>query len=195
LKKLLILTISLAVGLSVFGSEQAHASCEAEMTGWTQACEALKQSMETYGRVKGESISPRIQEELEKKEQGRSIARGVEEVLKERNRLLVDAKTKCLELAESERSVYDEWRRCAGGGRDRRRNPDPSGPESVARQRSDLLASLQDLLLDEAFVQYKNYRDPSPPSYSSDQGPYMGGPGSWRPQQQTGAYPYQGYFR
>jgi hypothetical protein len=195
LKKILILTIGLAVWLSVVGSERTEANCETETTGWTQAYEALEQAMESYRRLKEESITPRIQEELEKTEPGRSIARGVQEVLKARTRLLGDAKTKCLELAQSERSVYDEWRRCAGSGGGRRRNPNPQGPDSVARQRSGLLASLQDLLLDEAYVQYRNYRDPSPASYSFDQTPYMGGQNSWRPQRQMGADPYQGYFR
>lgn len=191
----MILTIGLAVWLSVVAATQAEAGCEAETSGWTQAYEALEQGMESYRRLKAESITPRIEEELEKKEEGRSIARSVQEVLKERTRLLGDAKTKCLELAQSERSVYDEWRRCAGSGGGRRRNPNPQGPDRVARQRSSLLASLQDLLLDEAYLQYKNFRDPSSASYSFDQSPYMGGQSSWRPQRQMGADPYQGYFR
>ena len=196
MKKVLILTISVTVWLSAIGSERTEAYCEAETTGWNQAYEALTQAMESYRRLRGESITARIEEKLEKTEQGRSIARGVQEVLKERTRLLADAKTKCLELAERERSVYHEWRRCAGSGGGRRRNTDATGPDSVARQRSDLPASLQDLLLDEAYVQYKNYRDPSPPSYSSsDQSPYMGGQDSWRSQRQPGTYPSQGYFR
>ncbi len=197
MKKVLILTISLTIWLSVIGPERTQAYCEAEASGWTQAYEALAQAMESYRRLKEESITPRVEEKLEKKEQVRSIARDVQGVLKERNHLLGDAKTKCLELAERERSLYDEWRRCAGGGGGRRRNPDPhGGPASVARQRNELLASLQDLLLDEAFVQYKNFRNPSPSSYSSsDQSPYMGGQDPWRPQRTMGGYPYQGYFR
>jgi hypothetical protein len=195
LKKILILSIGLAIWLSFVGLELTEASCEAETSGWTLAYEALEKAMESYRLLKGESVAPRIEAELEKMERRRSIARSVYEVLKERARLLGDAKTKCLELAQSERSVYDEWRRCAGNGGDRRRNPDPHGPNSVARQRSGLLATLQDLLLDEAYVQYKNYRDPSHASYSFDQTPYMGGQNSSRTQRQTGPYPNQGYFR
>lgn len=195
MKRILILNISLAVWLSLLASAPTEAGCEAEETGWTQACETLKHALENYRRLKGESITPHIEAELEKTEPSRSTARSVQEVLKKRTRLLEDAKAKCLELAQSERSIYDEWRRCAGSGGGRRRNPDPQGPNSAARQRSELLASMQDLLLDEAYVQYKNYRDPSPASYSFDQSPYMGGQNSWRPQRQMGAYPYQGYFR
>ncbi len=195
MKRILILTLGFAVWLSVVASTPTEAGCEAESTGWTQACEALKQALESYGRIKGESITPRIEAKLEKTEPGGSTARSVQEVLKERTRSLDDAKTKCLELARSERSIYDEWRRCAGDGGGHRRNPDPHGPNSVARQRSELLASMQDILLDEAYVQYKNYRDASPASSSFDQSQYMGGQNSSRPQRQTGPYPYQGYFR
>ena len=195
MKRIVILTIGLVVWLSVVGSERIEAGCEPEAAGWTQAYEALEQAMESYRLLKGESLTPRIEEELKKTGQDRSIARSVQEILKERTRLLGDAKTKCLELAERERSVYDEWRRCAGSGGGRRRNADPHGPNRVARQRSELLASMQGLILDEAYVQYKNYRDPSPASYSFDRGPYMGGQNSWRPQRQMGPYPYQGYFR
>jgi hypothetical protein len=195
LKKIVILTIGLVVWLSLVGSARIEAGCEPEAAGWTQAYGALEQAMESYRRLKEESVTPRIEEELKKTGQDRSIARSVEEVLKERTRLLGDAKTKCLDLAQSERSTYDEWRRCSGSGVGRRRNTDPNGPNRVARRRSELLASMQDLLLDEAYVQYKNYRDPSPASYSFDQSPYMGGPNSWRPPRQMGPYPYQGYFR
>jgi len=194
LKKILILSISLSVWISFVGSEQTEASCEAETSAWAQAYEALEQALESYRLLRGESVTPRIESELEKTEPGRSIARNVQEILKERSRLLGEAKTKCLELAQAERSVYDEWRRCAEGAGGRRRHADPLGPNNVARQHSDILASMQDLLLDEAYVQYKNYRDPSPASYS-DQTPYMGGQNSWGPRQSTGASPYQGYFR
>jgi hypothetical protein len=194
LKKILALSIGLSVWLSFVASEQTEAFCEAETSAWTQAYEALEQALESYRLLKGESVTPRIKAELEKTEPGRSIARSVQEILKERSRLLGEAKTKCLELAQAERSVYDEWRRCAESAGGRRRHADPHGPGNVARRHSDILASMQDLLLDEAYVQYKNYRDPSPASYS-DQAPYMGGQNSWRPRQPAGAYPYQGYFR
>ncbi len=45
--------------------------------------------------------------------------------------------------------------------------------DAAASERKRLLASLQDLLLDEAYVQYRNYQPPTPPSYSGyDQQPW-----------------------
>jgi hypothetical protein len=157
----------------------ADASCNVEAAGWTQAYEALARGIESCRSLKQESITPRIEQELEK-EPRRPLAQSVQEVLKERSRSLEQAKTMCLELAERERSAYSEWRRCAGAGAGRRGRHDLQGPDGVARQRNELLASLQDVLLDEAYVQYKNYRDPSGGSQtSSDQNPYLSGQTFW----------------
>jgi hypothetical protein len=157
----------------------ADASCNVEAAGWTQTYEALARGIESCRYLKQESITPSIEQELEK-EPRRPVAKSVQEVLKERSRSLEQAKTMCLELAERERSAYSEWRRCAGAGAGRRGRHDLQGPDGVARQRNELLASLQDVLLDEAYVQYKNYRDPSGGSQTpSDQNPYLSGQTFW----------------
>ncbi len=157
----------------------ADASCNVEAAGWTQTYEALARGIESCRYLKQESITARIERELEK-EPRRPMAKSVQEVLKERSRSLEQAKTMCLELAERERSAYAEWRRCAGAGAGRRGRRDLQGPDGVSRQRNELLASLQDVLLDEAYVQYKNYRDPSGGSQTpSDQNPYVSGQTLW----------------
>ncbi|MGO9116996.1 MAG: hypothetical protein ACLQPD_05230 [Desulfomonilaceae bacterium] len=157
----------------------ADASCNVEAAGWTQTYEALARGIESCRYLKQESITARIEQELEK-EPRRPMAQSVQEVLKERSSSLEQAKTMCLELAERERSAYAEWRRCAGAGAGRRGRHDLQGPDGVARQRNELLASLQDVLLDEAYAQYKNYRDPSRGSYTtSDQNPYVSGQTLW----------------
>jgi hypothetical protein len=158
----------------------ADASCDAEAAGWTRAYEELARGIENFRYLKQESITARIEQQLEKTESRRSMARCVQEVLKERTRSLGDSKSMCLELAERERSAYAEWRRCAGAGSGRRGRPDLQAPDSVARQRNELLVLLQDVLLDEAYVQYKNYRDPSRSSQTpSDQNPYLSGQTFW----------------
>ncbi len=158
----------------------ADASCDVEAAGWTRAYESLAQGIESCRSLKQESITTRIEQELEKTGPRRSMAQCVREVLKERTRSFGDAKAMCLELAERERSAYAEWRRCAGVGGGRRGRVDPQGPDSVARQRNELLALLQDVLLDEAYVQYKNYRDPSHSSSTpSDQNQYLSGQTFW----------------
>jgi hypothetical protein len=139
----------------------ADASCDVEAAGWTQAYEALARGIESCRYLKQESITGRVEQQLEKTESRRNMAQCVQEVLKERTRSLEEAKTMCLELAERERTAYAGWRRCAGAGSGRRSRPDVQGPDSVARQRNELLVLLQDVLLDEAYVQYKNYRDPT----------------------------------
>jgi len=196
-KGAIVLIIIAVVWCSLVLLVCAEASCDAEHDDWTRAYEILRQRMDDYRRVKEESITPRIEEEFEKNEQNVSAARIVQEVLNNRARSMEEARTKCMESAERERSAFDEWRRCARVGATRRGNPDPRGPDAMVRQRNELLAYLQDLLSDEAYAQYKNYRDPSPASYTSygsDQGQYPGQE-PWRVQQQMGAYPYQGYFR
>ncbi len=158
----------------------AHASCDAEAARWTRAYEVLARGIENCRELKQESITARIDQELEKTEPRRSMAQCVQKVLKERARSLAEAKTKCLELAEREKSVYAEWRRCAGTAGSRRSRPDQQGPDGVTRQRNELLVLLQDVLSDEAYGQYKNYREPSPSSYVPyDQNPYQRGQTFW----------------
>jgi hypothetical protein len=158
----------------------ADASCNVEAAGWTQAYEALARGIESCRYFKQESTTARIEQELEKTAPRRSMAQCVQEVLKERTRSLGESKTMCMELAERELSAYTQWRRCAGAGRGRRGRDDMQGPDSVARQRNELLVLLQDVLLDEAYVQYKNYRDPSRGSQTPyDQNPYMSGQTFW----------------
>ena len=158
----------------------AHASCDVEAAGWQRAYEALVRQIESCRELKNESITARIEQELQKTGPHRSMAQCIQEVLKERARSLGEVKTTCLELAEREKSVYAEWRRCAGTAGGRRSRPDQQAPDGVARQRNELLVLLQDVLSDEAYNQYKTYREPSRSSYMpSDQNPYQSGRTFW----------------
>ena len=177
--KCILIAVICTISCVSVSASTADASCNVEAAGWTQAYEALARGIESCRSLKQESITPRIEQELEK-EPRRPVAKSVQEVLKERSRSLEQAKKMCLELAERERSAYSEWRRCAGAGAGRRGRHDLQGPDGVTRQRNELLVLLQDVLLDEAYVQYKNYRDPSRGSQSpSDQNPYLSGQTFW----------------
>jgi hypothetical protein len=171
------LVLFLSLGLCLVAgtplrSETPPGPCATEHAKWANAQESLQASMENYRQVKYESVSPRITRDMETQGRGASIARIVRVALKEREERLAELGQKCLELADSERSSLEEWRRCATVGAQRRDNSSAVVFKSIYRERDQLMAELQDLLLDEAYIQYKNHRAPAAPtspSYEANQ--------------------------
>ncbi|MGO9569034.1 MAG: hypothetical protein ACLP5H_15980 [Desulfomonilaceae bacterium] len=153
-------------------SDTNSGPCDTEHARWSKAYESLQAGMERYRQIKYESVSPRIAREMGAHERGASIARIVEVVLKERRERLAELGQRCLEFADLERSSFEDWRRCATVRFQRRDNSSAVAFKSIVRERDLLMAELQDLLLDEAYVQYKNHRAPAPPaspSYEANQ--------------------------
>jgi hypothetical protein len=181
-------------GISVSGAP-GQGQCEAERSAWLAAGAMLKEGMASYQEVKQESISAKIESALEEHKTTAPFAQIVQHVLKERADRMDVTKAKCRDLEETERRAFEDWRRCAAAGTRRGNTPDPRLTEPMLRERSQLLAQLQDVFLEEGHVQYKNSRDPVPSSYSS----YGSSPGyqqPWGPYQQgLAGYPYQGYYR
>ncbi len=160
----------------------------------------LKEGMESYQEVKQVQITPRIEGELERHKAAIPVAHVVRNVLNERAQRMDEAKARCRELEEAERRAFEAWRRCAAAGAKRGKASDTaSSPDSIARERNQLLTQLQDLLLDEGYVQYKMQRDPAPSAYSSYESSYGSPPRyqqTWGPQTQwPGDYSYPGYYR
>lgn len=153
-------------------SDTTSGPCATEHTRWSNAHESLQTGMENYRQTKYESVTPRIARDMETQGRGASMARIVQVVLKERGERLAELGQKCLELVDLERSAFEDWRRCATVGAQRRDNSSAVVFKNIFRERNLLMAELQDLLLDEAYIQYKNHRAPAAPtspSYEANQ--------------------------
>lgn len=166
-------------------SADGTGACDAQRSRWMETHEFLKETMGACQRIKEAPLGSRIQRELTSR-QADSIAYGVQAVLKERSAALSAAMQRCREAAGMEAHAFEDWRRCARTVRPRKGEPPVASPDSVAGTRKQVLSALQDLLLDEAYVQYKNFRQPEPPAYSLYQQP------GWGPGAATGNS-YRGY--
>jgi hypothetical protein len=161
-------------------------ACEAQRSGWIEAHEFLEQTMSACQDVKQGPLASRINQAM-KTGQSPSIAGSVQTVLKERSVALAVAMQKCREAAALETQAFDDWRRCARGIRSRKGDPVAVSPDSVNAARKQTLTLLQDLLLDEAYAQYKNYKAPAAPDYADYQ--HSG----WGPGAAMGNQVYRGY--
>jgi hypothetical protein len=148
-------------------SETLSDPCATDRVAWSNAYEALQAAMEGYRRIKNESVGPLIAREMDAHDRGLSIARVVEVVLKERGKKLSELGRQCLELANVELSFFEHWRRCASAGVQKRDSASVAAFKKISRDRDRLMAELRDLLLDEAYVQYKNHRAPAAPASPS----------------------------
>lgn len=166
----------------------AQTLCETEQTRWADAFASLQRDVNEHRNAKQESITPKIQHLISGTARV-DMAGAIQYVLKDRKNRLSELEETCRRSAEVEKSAYEQWRRCGGSGK--KGASASSGPGAVAREREKLLAELQELLLDEAYVQYKNDQS-SPSSYSQErqqQDRWMGG-------QYQNSWPgYQGYYR
>ncbi len=164
---LLSIGLCLLTGTPLLSDNTLSGPCATEQAKWSNAYESLHAGMEAYRQIKNASVGPRIAREMEAHQRGVSIARIVEFVLKERGNQLGEFGRRCLEMAEVERSSFDEWRRCATAGAQKRDSSSAATLKKVSRERERLMAELQDILLDEAYFQYKNHRAPDAPAYPS----------------------------
>lgn len=171
----LVLCLTLGLCLSSatpLMSDTDSGPCSTERAQWSTAYESLRAGMENYYQAKNESVGPRIAKEMAAHERGASIAGIVQAVLEERGGRLAELGRRCLELADSERSSFDVWHRCATAGVQKRDSAAAITLKNIFRERDRLIAELRDLLLDEAYIQYKNHRAPAAPaspSYEANQ--------------------------
>jgi hypothetical protein len=161
--------------------------CDAWRTRWIEAFQRLKESTESIRHTKEEPLASHIQHELSGHQNTASMARSVQSVLKERSTILSSERTRCRNLAAQENQTFEQWRRCAVSGNPRRGGMHSSGIEAASIERKKLLGTLPDLLLDEAYAQYKNYQAPAAATYSGyDQQ-------TWGMSRNSGYGNYQGY--
>jgi len=177
--------------------------CEADQQKWLNAVELLKNSMEACRLVKEESVAPRIEEDVAASKGNVPLARTVRAVLQERRQKVAEAEDVCRRQAETERFAFERWySSCNGGGRTKRGAPVAGELRQASAERDRLRKYLNELLMDEAYAQYRNARpqteraaEPEEPpqlnaGYRTDRGAGYGGSG-YRP----GGSQYQGYYR
>ncbi|MGB6067774.1 MAG: hypothetical protein WBG50_23455 [Desulfomonilaceae bacterium] len=168
---LLALALFFLTGTPIL-SETLPGPCGDEQAKWSSAYESLRAGMESYRKVKYESIGPQITQEIGKRESRKPIARIVRAALKERSERLAEAGERCRELADQEQYCFKDLQRCAAIGGRRRGNSSIANFTSISRERIRLIAELKELLLDEAYIQYRNHRapaTPASPSYEANQ--------------------------
>jgi hypothetical protein len=126
--------------------------------------------MDSLRRVKQESLKNDILDAVSREGRRVSTARIVQSFLEKRTLMIAQESEKCRSLADQERFAFDDLKRCAATG-SQRRNYTAQSVAPLAKDREKILAELRGLLLDEAYVQYKGERDPMPASAGSDTWP------------------------
>jgi hypothetical protein len=139
-------------------------ACDSLREQWLTAFNSLREGVEELRRVKNESVEPLILRNLESAQT--TIARGVRNALEARKKRMTEAKDRARQLAAVEQLAFKRWGDCNRGRRWARAGSPPIDPRSVGQERHRLLSALDDLFLDDAYLQYKNSR-PSRPSENS----------------------------
>ena len=170
--------------------------CGGPATQWLEAYHRLRDAVEELRKAKKDPVGPKIEEKLAKKSFKVSTAVIVRRVLDARKARIAQARDEITKLLGAEQERFNGLRKC-GPVRRRFRALSKTVPELAERKR--LKSRLSELLLDEAYVQYKNFRAPSSSSsYSSRSrrtlqwGPYGYGPPGFYTQGRRGA---RGYYR
>jgi hypothetical protein len=174
MKLALILSIIL---VALLGSETAslcadtwEGPCANEYSRWSTSVSTLRESMDSLRQVKQQSLRSDILDAVSRAGSGVTTARIVQSLLDKRNRLVAQGTETCRRLADEERFAFDDLKRCAASG-SQRRGYTAQAIAPFAREREKVMAELRDVLLDEAYVQYKGERDVAPASAGSDPWP------------------------
>ncbi len=183
------------------------ASCQSAQENWSKAFTLLKERTDALRDAKEQGVTQRIEEKLSGGNRGESIARAVRSVLEQHRKNMAEARLGCGEVAEMERIAFEQWRRCSVGRRGPRGSSSSEKPEAVLQERNRLLTLLSELMLDEAFAQYRksrpvhtgeNPRHGSGEAYAS--GPVRSGRGTRRAPGDSDQFSgygnsYPGYYR
>jgi len=177
-------TVSLALCIGSPISRASEEPCAVEHEKWSGSLGELKDALEQLRQVKDESMGPEITESLSKGSKSLSMARIVQSALQRRSEKLAEARGRCRESADKERYGFDNLKRCLSGPSQRRNNAAVAALSGISRDRERLLKQMQELMLDEAYVQYRGEREYSSgpySDYSQDQAPRMTYQRQWGP--------------
>ena len=181
---LLTLALGLALSAAPVCASASDEACGVQHERWLNLSTGLQDALDHYRQIKQESVGPEITESLSGASQSLSMARIVQSVLIERKEKLAEAGAKCRELADNEKFAFDDLRRCLSAPAQKRNNPLFAAVATISRDRERLLKEMRELLLDEAYVQYRGERDSSGTGYSdyrSDQVPRTSDQRQWGP--------------
>ena len=177
----------------------AQGQCEREKSLWTEKFEALARAAEDYRCIKNESVAPKINE-LMASGTRINMAATIRSALNDRSDRLAEAGSRCQDALARERTAYETWRRCGGSDRRQKNAPHQNPSSADSRERDRFMADLQDLLLDEAYVQYKG-QAPVPTGGAGREPDQREAYQDYRPRGYGGQAPagswwgYQGYYR
>jgi hypothetical protein len=166
--------LGLVVAFCLFLKAGVHATqagqlCAQEHAQWTDAYGILEKAVNELREAKQESVGPKINRALAEDTRG-SVAQRIQVILKERGRRITEATRKAVDAAGQERSAFEQFRRCGLSDSPRSSGASNAALNEATRERNGILADLQELLLDEAYVQYRR-ESPVPPSTYSGYGP------------------------
>lgn len=139
---------------SLFADDDA-APCRSARENWSKAFNLLKERTDALRDAKEHGVTQAIEEKLSGQKQSGPIARAVRSVLDQRRKSMDEARFGCGEVAEMERIAFEDWRRCSVGRQGPRGSSSPERPEAVLQERNKLLSLLSELMLDEAYAQYR----------------------------------------
>ncbi len=180
-----IALLPLAAGVLPVGASDR---CRERLAEWSETYARLRDAVAHLKQSTSQDLRDRIAKEIEESDGRSSIAAAVRKVLRERDLRLEEQRERVRTLRRSEKTAYSHCRSCLH--RSRAGNGEDTVPEETLKERKELVAQIPGLLLDEAYIQYKNYRAPTPPS---DQNYY------WRYTYQNAApqgrrRPQRGYY-
>jgi hypothetical protein len=175
-----------------FSASFEESPCSPEYSQWAAAFQSLKENMDSLKQAKEGSITPKIENEMKSDDSQLTVAEKIQLVLAERTRTIAESQDVTMESLQKENQAFERFRRC-GSFDTKRSSRSNSDFNELSRERNRLFSSLRDLLLDEAYVQYK--KDTPEPStarsgnhsgsgaYSENmgRGPGQGGYGSYNP--------------
>lgn len=146
--------------------EAQDGTCDSLREQWAAALSSLQAGIEDLRRQKEDSIAPSIYKQLESGSPPVSIAKAVQSALVERQRRVDTVASEVRALADAEERAFRSWSACHASSGFRKAVAGSVDPRTVAGQRQQLLVRLDDLLLDEAYLQYRGTRPRRPQEYS-----------------------------
>jgi hypothetical protein len=121
--------------------------CAAEHEKWSKALVDLRDQLGVYRRVKGESLEPRIMEQLQSSSEPRTtVARIVQSTIRDHERRVAEAEKDVSGVAAREKSAFKDLKVCMTSNRARSNKSDRALFQTALKARQELLKELDRLL-------------------------------------------------
>lgn len=139
----------LLVILAGYASAQGQVGeCAAEHEMWSTSMAGLRNQLEMYRRIKGESLEPKIMEQLKSASETRTtVARIVRSAIREHDRKVAEAEQEMRRAADGEKIAFADWHACVRSGHGGSGKSDRATFQTALKDRQRLLKELDALLL------------------------------------------------